>query len=110
LQPFKQILGFLNYLESEHTNVNLWGNIFMFMPVGFGVPLLWHFRRPLVAGSCWTMAFSVFIELFQFMTPRVTDVDDVILNTLGGLLGALVYLSFQYYIPKGSRRVKKRPD
>ena len=46
LIPFKQIIGWFGYLQSAHTNVNLWGNILAFIPVGFGVLLLEKCKRP----------------------------------------------------------------
>ena len=35
--------------------------------------------------------FSSFIELFQLVLPRWTDIDDVLLNTFGVLIGYLLY-------------------
>ena len=36
-------------------------------------------------------ALSLFIELFQLFLPRWTDIDDIILNTFGTLIGYLLY-------------------
>lgn len=105
LVPFRQIRRFLNYMESAHANVNLWGNILVFMPVGFFIPLLWRRKKPLLAGTLWTMGVSLFIETFQLITPRVSDIDDIILNTLGGFLGALLYLLFRRLFSKTDERL-----
>lgn len=62
------------------------GNIVMFMPIGFFPTLLWRrwsWWKSLLAGFC----ASVTIEVSQLFTERSTDIDDVILNTLGALLG-----------------------
>lgn len=62
------------------------GNIVMFMPIGFFPALLWRrwsWWKSTLAGFC----VSVTIETAQLFTERSTDVDDVILNTLGALLG-----------------------
>jgi len=66
-------------------------NAVMFVPFGFLVPLTWReLRRPgrtILAG----LAFSILIELSQLVTLRATDVDDLIMNTLGAGIGWVVY-------------------
>lgn len=66
--------------------VNFPGNIVMFMPVGFFAGLLSDKPR-WWKGTLLTAGLSLFIELFQLFVSRGTDIDDLILNTLGGLLG-----------------------
>ncbi len=68
----------------------LWGNIGMFAPVGFCLPLLWRKRKwyhAVLTGA----TFSLSIEVIQVFVGRVSDVDDLILNTVGALLGFLFY-------------------
>lgn len=65
-------------------------NIFLFLPLGFLIPVLWKkFRNP---GSALLFLFgaSLFIELAQIFTYRATDINDLIANTLGGFLGYLL--------------------
>lgn len=66
-------------------------NIVMFIPLGFLVPLIWKKagkpRYIILTG----FAFSLLIELSQLLNSRGTDVDDLILNTLGGVVGFLLY-------------------
>jgi glycopeptide antibiotics resistance protein len=67
--------------------VNDLGNIILFIPFGFALPLKWpHLTKSkVVITGC---LFSVIIELTQLFIPhRCTDVDDVILNTTGTLIG-----------------------
>ncbi len=68
--------------------INFLGNIVLFIPVGFCVPLLWHTK----AGKTALCGFSLslFIEICQLFLPRSTDVDDLLLNTLGTLAGYLL--------------------
>lgn len=66
--------------------LNAVGNVLVFVPVGF-------LAKPAVgagfAGSVGICAgLSLFIELVQIVLPRTTDIDDIILNTLGGVIGA----------------------
>ena len=82
----------------------LLGNIVMFMPIGFCVPLLWDVTLPktVLLGLC----ASLLIELCQLPLTRVTDIDDVWLNTLGGLLGCLVFWGFRRLAPQTAQSFK----
>ncbi len=68
--------------------INFVGNIVAFMPMGL-IPWLARPRRTMawhVALFC--LSFSAMIEVAQYLSGRrVADVDDLILNTIGGLLG-----------------------
>ena len=83
---------------SHHLLINIMGNIILFVPIGLGVPLLWSVsgRLTLVIG----FLSSLFIELCQLLMLRGTDVDDLILNTLGVLLGVLLYKLLQRHCAK----------
>ena len=65
-------------------------NAVMFMPFGFMLPVLWEKCRTwsstLLAGFFTSLAIEI-IQLFSF---RATDVDDLIMNTLGTLVGFLM--------------------
>lgn len=68
----------------------LWGNIGMFAPVGFGLALLWRGKRwyhALLLGA----AFSFAIEFVQIFVGRVSDIDDIMLNTAGTMVGFVLY-------------------
>ena len=68
--------------------INFLGNIVMFAPIGLFLPLLWELnsKKTLLLGC----AFSLFVETCQLFLVRGTDVDDLILNTTGVLLGLLL--------------------
>ena len=84
LLPFSREISVTGYLL----------NAVLFMPLGFLLPLAWaDFRklwRTLAAGT----AFSLLIELSQLFNSRQSDVDDLIMNTLGALLGYLLFKVF----------------
>lgn len=103
LVPFRQIAEYSG-MVGMHEVVNLLGNILMFSPLGFLVVWLWRHKHPLAAGTLWTMAFSVLIEFVQLFSMRGTDIDDVILNTAGGLIGALVGVLLAKLMPKLSAK------
>ncbi len=67
--------------------INFVGNIVVTVPMGLMLPsLLGRCSTLRVAGVC--LALSSVIEILQGISGRrVADVDDVILNTLGGVIG-----------------------
>lgn len=81
--------GYWNYFI-----INFVGNICMFIPIGFCVPLLWNgmlFWKTTLIG----FGTSLFIELCQITQVRGSDVDDLWLNTLGVVIGYVLFLGFK---------------
>ena len=71
--------------------INFIGNICLFVPIGFCVPLLWNkssLPKTLLVG----FLISLFIELCQLLQARGTDIDDLWINTLGAMIGYLLYV------------------
>lgn len=84
---------------------NLFGNIAMFIPVGLAWPFCFkkldNIPKTVLAG----FGLSLFIELSQLLFyDRGSDVDDLITNTTGALIGAVIYFSIKWIIDKTSRR------
>ncbi len=74
--------------------VNLIGNISMFIPVGFLLPFCFLKLNSVKNVVFVGFKISLFIELSQLILyERSTDIDDLILNTLGVFIGALIYFS-----------------
>lgn len=69
-------------------------NILMFMPLGFLLPLRWKNMRKSSSVFWTSLAFSFSIEFCQLFNIRVTDIDDLMMNTLGGMLGFLIWKMF----------------
>jgi glycopeptide antibiotics resistance protein len=76
-------------------------NILLMVPFGFGLPFITNLRmkRVIVAGAL----FSIGIELLQLitgliaqMTFRVTDINDVLFNTIGVVIGYTLFVGFVY--------------
>lgn len=79
--------------------LNFLGNIVMFLPIGLFTALLSDKPR------CWkstlyTFATSLFIEVFQLFVSRGTDVDDLLLNTIGGFAGYGLFLLLRNCFPQ----------
>ncbi len=94
--PFKWLTGITELLQVGlfwESVKGAIGNVLMFIPIGFLLPLVWSkqekFRVLLLSG----FSISLTIEIIQLAIPfRATDIDDLILNTLGAVVGYLVYL------------------
>lgn len=72
--------------------MNLAGNIIAFIPFGILVPVLFRFERNLFGLAGTAFLFSLLVETVQLLTQRGSfDVDDLLLNTLGGIIGYLVF-------------------
>lgn len=100
LQPLKEIIRFIKYYKTigiTSTLLNLAGNVIGFLPFGFFLPMLFRRVRRWYIVLLFSMEFSIMIELIQLIKKVGScDVDDVILNTLGGLLGYVCYWIVQY--------------
>lgn len=81
------------------TLVNFFGNLAMFMPIGFFPALLFRnatWKRSALIG----FGMSTLIEAAQYFIVRNTAVDDIILNTAGALCGYFLFLLSRKCWPK----------
>jgi glycopeptide antibiotics resistance protein len=92
LVPFHTLAIYWRNLGSEFWMRNLFGNLFLLLPLGLLGPIAlpaldrW-WRIALVA-----LGYSVAIELIQLAVPdRSADIDDVIVNVAGALLGYIAF-------------------
>lgn len=86
--------------------VNIFGNILLFIPFGLLLPLAWSRMRSLKSVVLVIAATSLFFEVMQMVLAIGNfDIDDVLLNILGGMLGyALFTLGAQLRTVKGRRK------
>lgn len=98
--PFRGIIEMLKGGLTLHTIINILGNIIMFMPMGFLLPLLFSNLDSLKKTVAIGFGTSLLIEFTQLFLLRSTDIDDLILNTLGTMLGYLVFLAFKKLLPR----------
>ncbi|MDE5778474.1 MAG: VanZ family protein [Lachnospiraceae bacterium] len=110
LKPFQEIMRFVkyrNYIDFTSVVVNLLGNVIAFVP--FGALIRWVLNRKIYwyQAVAYTFLFSLCVELLQLVARvGVFDVDDLILNTLGGLVGFWVY----YILLLLNRRSERRHE
>lgn len=73
--------------------LNVLGNIVVFMPIGAFLPKLLKRCKKMLLTTLFTFEFSLCVELIQLVTKTGSfDVDDLFLNTLGGILGYIIYM------------------
>ena len=92
---FKEIKRFIIYREQLGwftVLANLLGNVLIFLPFGMMVPFLTkHFKR-FWGVVLLSFELSLMVELIQLVTKVGScDVDDILLNTIGGMLGFACY-------------------
>lgn len=74
--------------------VNTLLNILLFVPLGCLLPAIWHEYRSVRKTALFGFALSLVIETLQMFTFRLTDIDDLIFNTLGTVAGYYIYILF----------------
>ncbi len=110
LTPFKTIHYMIKYTSRDMAFAQVGGNIIMTIPFGIFLPLLLK-RKKLPLLILYAAAFPVCIELLQLLLGyllgtyyRMTDIDDVILNFTGIILGYAIYFGSSLIY----RKVKKK--
>lgn len=92
---FKEIARFWEYRSTLGTFAvftNLCGNILIFMPFGFFMPMASK-NRSFLLTLFYSFSVSLCVEIFQFFTKVGSfDVDDLLLNTIGGILGYIMFV------------------
>ncbi|HOZ54192.1 MAG TPA: VanZ family protein [Bacilli bacterium] len=86
--PFKEIFRYK--LLSTGFFKNILGNVILFIPFGMYITYYLETKKiylPIII----TVLTSITIEFAQYKIGRTADVDDVILNIIGGILGYILY-------------------
>ncbi|MFE5833925.1 VanZ family protein [Streptomyces sp. NPDC056488] len=92
LRPGSSIRAYLEQPAFLETVKQLGGNVLLGVPFGVLLPLLSRRTRGLVRVALLTVVTMLLVELVQgaLITGRAFDIDDVMLNTTGALLGYLL--------------------
>lgn len=72
---------------------NVLGNMIMFVPYGFFSSYFLK-EKSVIVTMVLTLIVSFTIEYIQLQIGRVFDIDDIILNVLGGMVGTFIYILF----------------
>lgn len=87
--PFKEIFRYS--IGSEKFLRNVLGNIILFIPYGF-LSSYYSGNKKLGIATITTIITSLAIESVQYYIGRVFDIDDIILNLVGGITGFLAFV------------------
>lgn len=106
LKEIKRYIAYYNQLGAYAVGINIIGNIIAFVPLGILLPVFSRKRLRFVSVLLLTFMFSLVIELIQLVSKVGSfDVDDIILNTLGGIIGYLLYFVWKTVTERKKRRV-----
>jgi len=85
--------------------MNFYGNVLLFLPVGALTVLLSRDYGKVYKTVLYGASISISIEILQLFLSRGTDIDDVILNTLGTFIGALLMKLMLWILPGLKRQI-----
>lgn len=105
LTPFKEIFRY--ELMSSAFIKQVLGNIVLFVPLGYFVSYYCKIKG-IVGITIISLLSSVTIEIVQHFIGRSVDIDDVILNVVGGIVGFLLYKLFKSINEKLPNFMKKK--
>lgn len=95
LQPLfeiKRIWRSSHILGMKYVILNFAGNVIAFIPFGYLLPKMVKKKPKLFHTVLFSFEFSLLVELTQLISRTGSfDVDDLILNTFGGLIGYILY-------------------
>ncbi len=107
LVPLDSIRLYMNgrNFASPLAVLNVIGNILIFIPLGTFL-MVYSKEKSVVYITVTTLLTSVAVEIIQYIFALgVTDIDDIILNTIGGLTGVFLYQILKI-IFKSDKRIK----
>ena len=116
LKPFTEIQRYINNVDrigKINVFINLLGNVVCFMPLGFVIPILINRKWGIFRMCIMCCLSSVSIELLQLISKTGScDIDDIIMNTSGGVLGYILFcicnMIYHSYSKGRNHREKKK--
>jgi glycopeptide antibiotics resistance protein len=92
LVPFVESIRMLQNVNLSTSLYNLVGNLVMLVPLGFLLAYIYPRARSVRSITLYSFGLSLSIESLQYLSAtRIFDIDDIILNTLGGVIGYLFF-------------------
>ena len=102
LIPFVYLL---DYDVRAHMIYNVFGNIMMFVPTGIILPVLYKRLDSFIKVVGTGFLISLAIEILQLpFVDRTSDVDDLILNTLGVVIGYVLFVIVRFAKKTGKQK------
>lgn len=85
-------------------------NIILFIPLGILLPFLWKKYNTLKATLMFGFLMSLAIEILQILTYRATDINDIIANTFGTVLGYFIFRGTAEMIPSVTKLAREKNE
>ena len=95
-------------MASDFINACL--NVILFVPLGFFLPILWDTFRKIKNVALTGLITTLFIEILQIFTLRTTDINDIITNTVGTIIGYFIARGITNKFTKGILQNSKIGD
>ena len=109
---FREIRRFLKYrhiLGTAAVVINVAGNVAVFIPLGFALPVLFERIRSFLQVLILSFSISLLAETLQLVLKvGCFDVDDLLLNTIGGCIGYVMYWIFRRCFWKRGQHGKEK--
>ena len=90
LVPFKEMFRY-SFMSDKFIK-NIIGNIVLFIPYGYFSSYFLN-NKKFSFNILFTLIVTLSIELVQYNIGRTFDIDDIILNVIGGVIGFIVYIA-----------------
>ncbi|WP_100065894.1 VanZ family protein [Miniphocaeibacter massiliensis] len=85
------IIGTLFMLVQGGSSIGYVLNVIMFIPLGFLLPFLWKSKDRIGSVLSYGFMLSLAIEISQLLNDRTTGVDDLLMNTIGAVIGFIIF-------------------
>lgn len=85
-------------------------NVILFVPLGVMLPFLWKKYRAMKSTLLFGFGMTLTIELLQLLTFRATDINDIIANTLGTIIGYFIFAVMAKIFPAITNIAKKKNE
>ena len=83
-------VNLIPFVDMAADFINACLNILLFVPFGFFLPILWEPFRKIKNAAITGLLTTLFIEVSQIFTYRTTDINDLITNTIGTIIGYFI--------------------
>lgn len=80
-------LNIIPFITMVLDYVNAWLNVLLFIPFGFFLPILWSRFQNIKNVVLIGLIATCMIEMSQIFTYRATDINDIITNMMGTIIG-----------------------
>lgn len=71
-------------------------NIILFIPLGFFIPIVWGKMRKIYITALIVFLTTFSVEFIQYFVGRSSDIDDIIINLVGGIIGYGLFKVINY--------------